>query len=405
MTTELLSGAVLTGEKSGMPEQRTPIRILELRAADGPGGGPEKTILNGARLSDPLDFDIRVVYLRDHNDQCRELSDRAKDLRLSYHEIRTGGPFDRSVCYQLYRMMGDAHPSIIHTHDYKSSLIAWMVARKFKAKLLATAHGWTGNHFKERLIYYPAERFILKRFHHIVSVSSQITEQLVSSGVRPQLISTIPNGIDAFRFVADPVLRAKERVKLAPGPVRFIIGGVGRLEKQKRFDLLIDAFATIRGEYADSVLLIAGDGTLKSQLQQQIDRLGISGCCRLVGHVANISSFYHALDLFVQSSDYEGTPNVVLEAMAMRVPVVVTDAGGTRDIIADRTDGLIVATGSVQGLAQAITESLSNEVESRLRADRARSKVENELSFLSRNRKLENIYRSMVNPKSENAIL
>jgi glycosyltransferase involved in cell wall biosynthesis len=107
----------------------------------------------------------------------------------------------------------------------------------------------------------------------------------------------------------------------------------------------------------------------------------------------------------VQSSDYEGTPNVVLEAMAMRVPVVATDAGGTRDIVTNRVDGLIVLPGSAEGLVAAIMESISNPVEAGLRADRARLKVENELSFLSRNRKLENIYRSMVNAEIENPIL
>jgi glycosyltransferase involved in cell wall biosynthesis len=251
-----------------MIEQKKPIRIVELRAADGPGGGPEKTILNGAALSDPEEFDIRLIYFRSHYDQCLQLSNRASEFRVSYTEIRTGGPFDSRVFNQLHNVIEDAQPSLIHTHDYKSSFLAWLVARKYKLKLLATAHGWTGTHARERLLYYPAERFILRKYHRIVSVSSQITDQLVTSGVCPQAITTIPNGIDPRQFVADPAVRVSERIRLGLAPNQFVIGGVGRLEDQKRFDLLVGAFAKVREQYADCILLIAGDGTLKGQLQQ-----------------------------------------------------------------------------------------------------------------------------------------
>lgn len=69
--------------------------------------------------------------------------------------------------------------------------------------------------------------------------------------------------------------------------------------------------------------------------------MGLGDSCRFLGHCADVRDFYHALDLFVQSSEYEGTPNVVLEAMALEVPVVATDVGGTAELVEHEVHGLI----------------------------------------------------------------
>jgi glycosyltransferase involved in cell wall biosynthesis len=103
-------------------------------------------------------------------------------------------------------------------------------------------------------------------------------------------------------------------------------------------------------------LLIAGRGSLQAALQAQIDRLALADSCRLLGH-QDVPRLHHALDMLVQSSDYEGTPNVVLEAMAMRIPVVATDAGGTAELIESGIHGLIVRRGSASVLEEGV-ESL-----------------------------------------------
>lgn len=395
MTAASFSNVVTTVDLNRTPHSR-PIRVMELRTADSAGGGPEKTIFNGAKLSDPSEFDIRVVYLRKHNDECSHLRERAAAHGISYREIRTRGPFDWGALQKLRGLVAIDQPAILHVHDYKSCFLAWLVARNRKLRLLATAHGWTGSLAREKYLYYPAERFILRRFHHIVSVSSQITQRLISSGVHSRMTTTIPNGIEPRDFSPDRATRDEERSKLALQSNQFVIGAVGRLEKQKRFDLLIEAFARTRADYPDNVLLIAGDGSLKSQLQNQIDLLGIASHCRLIGHVANIEKFYNAIDLFVQSSDYEGTPNVVLEAMAMRVPVIATCAGGTDDVLRHEIDGIIVPTGSVERIANAILAVRRDWDNTLSRVETARRRVETELSFATRNERLESIYRSLL---------
>jgi glycosyltransferase involved in cell wall biosynthesis len=170
------------------------------------------------------------------------------------------------------------------------------------------------------------------------------------------------------------------------------------LEPQKRFDLLIEAVVALRDSQPNLRLLIAGHGSLDAALRQQIDALGAGNMCRLLGHQRDIPRLHHAFDLFVQASDYEGTPNAVLEAMAMGTPVVATAAGGTAEMMEDNVQGLVIPCGSAQAIAHAISRMIGDP-ESRVRvAAAARRHVEGPLSFSARMRKVEAVYREMCRP-------
>ena len=134
----------------------------------------------------------------------------------------------------------------------------------------------------------------------------------------------------------------------------------------------------------------------RSRLEHAIRDRRLDGACRLLGHHQDVAGLHHALDFFVQSSDYEGTPNVVLEAMALETPIVATDVGGTAEICRPGVDGLIVAPGSASRLADAMRTALENGAATRDRVAHARSRVENELSFDTRCRRLEDIYERLV---------
>src|SRR5687767_12963750 len=102
------------------------------------------------------------------------------------------------------------------------------------------------------------------------------------------------------------------------------------------------------------------------------------------------------MDLFVQSSDYEGTPNSVLEAMAMETPIVATAAGGTAELVSDGRHARIVAIGHSDALVAAMRLTLTSPTESRTMVDAARRRVETELSFETRARRVESIYQELA---------
>src|SRR5262249_12170146 len=155
---------------------------------------------------------------------------------------------------------------------------------------------------------------------------------------------------------------------------------------------LIAAVAELQSRHRPLRLLIVGDGSLRSQLSEQIQHLGLSRSCSLLGHRTDIVDLHHAFDLFVQPSDYEGTSNALLEAMALETPIVATDVGGTAEIIRHGSDGLIVQPGDLRSLARAIGIALEDRDASVSRVASARHRVETDLSFDARMKALEAIY-------------
>jgi glycosyltransferase involved in cell wall biosynthesis len=370
-----------------------PIRILELRCADGSGGGPEKTILLGSARTDPERFQITVCYLRDAHDTAFDIDQRAARLGLDFVELRQRHALDTAIVPALRRLQRQRGIDLVHAHDYKSNLLALLLADWDGVIPLSTAPGWTGHSWREQWVYYPADRRMLARFPCVIAVSRGIREELILAGLRPERVRTIVNGIDASAFRRDRRSEADVRARCGIAPGGVVIGAVGRLEPQKRFDILLQAFAQLHGQRSELRLVIAGEGGSRQALEAEIARLGLDGVCRLLGHCSDIPMLHHALNLFVQSSDYEGTSNAVLEAMALETPVVATTAGGTAELIEDGVHGLLVPPGNAQRLAEAMSRAL---VAPEKRVAAARARVEGPLSFDTRMRKVEAIYEELM---------
>lgn len=373
-----------------MPDR--PLRILELRTVRGTGGGPEKTILLGTARTDPSRYAITVCYIRDERDPVFHIDRRAQSLPVDYVEVRERHSFDPRIWPQLRDLVTSRGIDIVHAHDYKTDLLAWMLGRSTAVIPMATAHGWTGHSARERYLYYPADRRILSRLSHVVAVSSDIRQRLLASGAAPDRVTVVLNAIDPVRFVRDRSRQPAARARFGIDPDQRVLGAVGRLEPQKDFAGLIDAFAVLAREAPDLQLVIAGDGSLRSSLQDQINRLGLQQRCRLLGHVDDVPLLHHAFDVFVQSSIYEGTPNAVLEAMALETPIVATDAGGTAELARDGLEGVIVPFANTEALTDALVRVLSDTDATRARVRAARLRVETELSFDTRLRRVEAVY-------------
>jgi glycosyltransferase involved in cell wall biosynthesis len=372
------------------------ISVLELRSVRGTGGGPEKTILNGALQHDRDRFAVTVCYLRDLRDHVFTIDQRAEELGVHYAEVTERHSFDRRIWPQLVALARDRRADIVHGHDYKTNLVALFLARKVGAVPLATSHGWTGQTARERFVYYPADRQVLRRFPRVIAVSGGVRSELVRAGVAASRVTVLPNGIDPHTYRRGRASRDRVRRQLELSGAAQVIGAVGRLERQKRFDLLLDAFAELRRSRPALRLVIAGDGSLRAALETHARRLGVAADCRFLGHRTDIVNLHQAFDLFVQSSEYEGTPNAVLEAMAMETPLVATDVGGTSELAFPGEHGVIVPPGDEAALRAGIGMVLADPAAARDRAAAARLRIERDLSFAERTRRLEEVYLTLA---------
>jgi glycosyltransferase involved in cell wall biosynthesis len=166
------------------------------------------------------------------------------------------------------------------------------------------------------------------------------------------------------------------RVRVVPNPVRKLSGGsprpaalgqrkavvaVGRLGREKGFDLLLEAFARSKLAGAEWQLVILGDGPERPLLQRRIDELGLQGSVLMPGVVKHPEQWLQHAQLFTLSSRFEGFPNALLEAMQCGLPVAAFDCpSGPGEIVRHEQTGLLVPAGDVDALAAAITQLASD---------------------------------------------
>jgi len=193
----------------------------------------------------------------------------------------------------------------------------------------------------------------------VITVSSDVADDLVATiGLDRNTVTTIHNPVvdDSLRTRAQQAL---DHPWFAPGAVPVVLA-VGRLTEQKDFATLLRAFAVVRA-VRESRLVILGEGRLREELQELAAALGIQADVELPGFVENPFQYMARASVLVLSSQYEGLPGVLIQALACACPVVSTDCpGGSREILDDGKIGALVEVGDAHGMAQAILAQLDH---------------------------------------------
>lgn len=368
-------------------------RVLHLRTVTGHGGGPEKTLLNSPRFIDP-EYELRLAYVRPAGDRKYDLPERAARLGVRLLDVPERGPVDPRTFWRLAAEIRRFRPDILHPHDYKTNVLAVLLARMFHLKLVTTLHGYVT--IGGRLDwYYRLDRWAIRRMDHVIVVSDDLLDVVRDIGVPAERVSLIENAIDAAEYRRrGPVAAAKTRLGVPPG--RFVIGAVGRLSPEKGFDNLIRALARLVNDHWDVELWIAGEGDEREQLEALAAELNLGERVRLLGQRSDLIELYQAFDVFVLSSLREGLPNVVLEALAIEVPVVATSVAGVPRVLENGQNGFIVRSGTPEELAGAISLLLDDEP-LRVRFGQAgRRTVEERYSFRVRMEKVKRVYDAVL---------
>jgi len=366
--------------------------VLHTRVVTGGGGGPEKTIINSPRFLRDEGYPMLCAYMRDPKDKLfSDLLTRAEAKQATILPVDDGGPFDWKIAGRLLKICQEHQPVFWHGHDYKSNALGLWVRRKVPLRLVTTVHGWVQKTWKTPL-YYAIDKASLRRYEHVICVSQDLYDEVRSLGVSEDRCTHIPNGIDTEEYKRTrSVAESKER--LGTTSKRLVIGAVGRLSAEKGFHLLLEAFSRVRQELKlDAELWIVGEGTEEQRLQHLVEELGLCGHAKLLGFRKDTIDLFHAMDLFVLSSIREGLPNVVLEAMALEVPVLSTKVAGVPTLIKDRENGLLVDTGSMEALLNGLREVLKDEVVRSRYAAAGRRTIEDSFSFALRMQRVKQVY-------------
>ncbi|MEZ6059767.1 MAG: glycosyltransferase [Planctomycetaceae bacterium] len=327
------------------PSQTSSKRLVFCITELDPGGAEKALVRIAVGLKD-LGWDVSVVSLRDAGVMAQPL--HAAGIPVT--ALKCGWFGDVRAVYRLTRHLIASPPEILLCFLHQANIVGRIVGRWLK--LPRVVSGIRVADSRRWIIW--SDRLTRRLVDHYVAVSDAVAElHSRLCGIPSSKISAIPNGVD---LPAEP----SRRVVLG-SPSSFRILYVGRLTAQKSPQTLVEAFCRLSdGVRTATTLDFIGDGPQRSAMTRLIQQRGLSDRVRLLGHRDDVADFLQAADLLVLPSIWEGLPNVVLEAMAHRLPVVASDVDGVRDLIRDKDTGWLVPPGQPDDLAATITQVLQS---------------------------------------------
>jgi glycosyltransferase involved in cell wall biosynthesis len=263
------------------------------------------------------------------------------------------------LIWQARKLVIENRINIIQTHGYKENVLGFFLKKVCNKPWIGFAHGYTNENAKVRF-YNKLDRLALRYPDIMVTVSNRLKNLLIESGVPEKKVRVIYNAIDKEQLNADihpDDLRINWNIKKEDK----LIGVIGRLSPEKGQEVFLRAFSKVLEKVPFAKGIIIGDGQEKEKLINFCLENGLKDKIIFTGYQNNIANFYQIIDLLVLPSFSEGLPNVVLEAMAFKIPVISTSVGGAPEIITDGQNGLLVPPGDSKIMAEKIIQLLSND--------------------------------------------
>lgn len=286
----------------------------------------------------------------------------ARQLQLEVEVIPERRRFDLRILPALRNVVELQKPDLVVTHSVKSHFLLWRSQLWREYPWVAFHHGYTTTDLKMRA-YNWFDRWSLPTADHLVTVCHAFALELASStGVPLEKISVRHNSVRPKPQVAAVDVQSL-RTRLGIASDERIVLTVGRLSREKAQIDLLAAYKRLRAMNPDisSKLIIVGDGPERGRLEAAADAHGIKERVIFTGQISEVQLFYAAADVFALPSHSEGSPNVLLEAMAANLPIVATAVGGVPEILEDNESALLVPVNDAHAMAAAIARVLTDQ--------------------------------------------
>lgn len=311
------------------------------------GGGAERVTCNLASYLVQHGYQAEILTMSE-TEKAYELDERVSVKTLLSLEERKNtvmNTFVRMPRFWRYLKTSDTDAYIVMLP--KTTIMFLMFRWLTKAKVIAAERVDPAS-YSERIAK------MLKKYAKRADgwvFQTEDAQKWYGDSIKDSKSTVIPNAVN-------PVFIRPRYV----GEKRKVIAGAGRLDSQKNFGMLIRAFAEIAPEFPEHNLVIYGKGDEEKELKSLVESLGLQGRIELPGNIQNIAEEMEKNTMFILSSDFEGMPNALMEAMALGLPCVSTDCpcGGPRYLIQDGVNGLLVPVGDADEMAEAMRRVLSD---------------------------------------------
>lgn len=329
------------------------------------------------------------------------LWDKAREAGLPLLAIKRRGMMDPKAVRQLRRLLKSGRVDILHAHNGRTALhsaLAVVLARR--GKVVFTQHFLQPDHVSRRgpssVVFGAAHHWVNGRVAGFIAISQAVRKAMLERYEAPfEKITVVPNGItapDARQLTLRDATRQAFGVALeAP-----LVVCVARLEVEKDVGTLIGAMQAVTREMPEARCLIAGEGAQHDALKGQIENNGLQESVRLVGFVEDALSLIGAADVLALPSLAEPFGLVLLEAMALGVPVVATNAGAPPEIVEEGATGLLVPPAKPSALSEALLQLLREPDTARQMGQSGRTRFEARFTAARMARDTMAVYRSVA---------
>jgi len=339
------------------------------------GGGAERVMLLLLSGFDRKKYQPTLVLFEKKGALLRDVP---QDIQV--HCLEKMGRLDALFLpHRLASYVEEVQPDVILSFLWYANLINVLTARfwRHNVPVIISVHNFLSVSLtiqRYSKIKYLFARLLFPMANEVIAVSKAASRDLICNFKIPRnKVSVISNGIDKEQVIRYGADRPESNIFDDSVPV---IVAVGRLNKQKNFDLLIRAYAEVRKKHKVK-LLILGEGEERCDLEHLLSELGLSDCVSMPGFVSNPYAYIKRSSLFVMSSNFEGFPVVLLEVMACGTPIISTDCNsGPNEILENSVTGMLVSVGSINELNDVMCMLLEDPERAKQLAERAKKKID-----------------------------
>lgn len=317
-------------------------------------GGAERVVCDLADSMHEKGHSVKIVYL------IGDVLTKPVNSEIELIKVELNNLMTLPAAYSnLKNIIKDIQPDVVHAHMVHANILTRLVRLSTPIKkLICTAHNSNEGSFLRMALY--------RLTHNLADLTTNVSDIAVSSfekkkAVPKNTMRTIYNGVNFKRFNYSPTAKYELFNELNLAKETKIILAVGRFNKQKNYPNLLNSIKMLKEKSnLPFKLLIAGDGELREHIETLIEGLNLKDDIILLGRRSDIPKLMSACDTFVLSSDYEGLPTVLIEAMACQAQIVATDVSGVKEIVG--IYGQIVPTNDSASLSNAIIKSMNRPI-------------------------------------------
>ena len=326
-------------------------------------GGAERQVVGLAERTAARGHVVLIVVLLPR--AVEQWSTLVNVIHLDVHKTLPGAIAGMA---RAARVLRGFRPDVLHCHNFHGNVLGRLLKLALpRVAVISTIHNVYEGGWRRMAAYRMTDRLS----ERTAAVCEAAAQRMIEVGAVPQNKCTvIVNGIDPGEFVPNPERRQRMRSQMGASDA-FVWLTAGRVTPAKGYENLLRAFADVRANEGCDELWIAGEGMgeYARRMRSLAVALGMEGSIRWLGLRRDITALLDAADGFVLASAWEGMPLALGEAMAMEKPVVATDVGGVRELVADC--GIVVPPGSFHELARGMRHTMAATPVSRAETGRA----------------------------------